>query len=281
MGTVLPREVRDTLHRKLAKRVTFPADATFTYVMPDGTRVRFFHNGTPDYLYWRNEYEPATTTLFRRLARNAGVILDIGAANGIFSILAAAANPEARVLSFEPVVTSARSCAMNVELNLPLTRRVEVFQLALGDSDRLDTIYVAGKFGGTSSMRSAFRSGNDTQAVHVRRGDDVLDEQKIDRIDLLKIDTESTELEVVRGLCRHITASQPNIVCEVLHQSDPKSEAARRTRELETLVRTWGYRTYWITDSGLVEHSTLVGDPTYRNSNYLFSPQPLDLILQP
>jgi FkbM family methyltransferase len=280
VGPALPIGMRDALHRRLAKRVTFPAGSTFTYVV-DGARVQFHHNGTPDYLYWRNEYEPATTNLFRQLARRASVVLDVGAADGIFSILAAVSNPDACVLSFEPVVTSARSCAKNVDLNRPLTNRVEVLELALGDSDRVDTIYVAGKFGGTSSLRSTFRSGAHAQEVRVRRGDAVLDERGIDRVDLVKIDTESTELEVLRGLSAHIAASLPDIVCEVLHQRDSTSEAAVRARELESLVRAWGYRTYWITDTGLVEHERLVGDPTYRFSNYIFSTQSLDRITQP
>ena len=251
------------MHRKLAKRATFSHGAQFTYLTAAGQRLRFLHSGTTNYLYWRGEYEPDTTGLFCELAKSASVVLDIGSADGLYAVLAAAANPRARVIAFEPGVAAARICQANIELNAPLTNNVELQVVALGDVDAQTTFYVAGESGGNSSLDAKFRATHREQPVTLRRGDAVLDELGIANVDLIKIDTESTEPAVLRGLVRHLETSRPTIICEVL--------AGRTERELEAVLGGLGYRYEWITSDGLEPRSEIVGDHQYRHPNYLFT----------
>lgn len=258
----LPRAWRELAHRKLAKAATF-RESLFSYVTPAGTSLRFLHRGTANHFYWRNEYEPETTSLFCRLASRSNVILDIGAAQGIYSILAAATNPSATILAFEPTVDAAEACAHNLELNLPITRNVELIRDALGPEDAESILYVSGDLGGTSSLNPSFRERRTEQRVAVRKGDSVLEQRKVPRVDLIKIDTESTEPAVLRGLATCLRRDRPDVVCEVLQ--------GRTERDLEQLLRPLGYRFFWISETGLVERETIEGDATYRYPNYLFT----------
>jgi FkbM family methyltransferase len=258
----IPARWRDFAHRKVAKRARF-GDRAFAYTTPDGVELHFMHTGTSNYLYWLNEYEPETTSLFCRLARSASVIMDIGAAEGVYSILASAVNRDARILAFEPGVDAAKTCFRNLALNQPFAHHVELYDFALADTDMESTLYVAGETGGTSSLNPLFRRQRREQRVTVRRADVVLSELGITNLDLIKIDTESTEPAVLRGCAEHLERHKPDIICEIL--------AGRTEAEIETLLSPLGYRYYWITARGAEARERIVGDKTYRHPNYLFT----------
>lgn len=258
----VPERWRHVAHRKLAKRARF-GDRTFRYATPAGQTLELLHGGTASYLYWLGAYEPETTAVFCRLAARAEVVLDIGAADGLYAILAAAASPTARVLAFEPGAEAARMCARNLALNLPLTRRVELHALALGAADAEATLYVAGETGGTSSLDPAFRAQRREQRVTVRAGDSLLAELAVPRVDLIKLDTESTEPAVLRGLAGTLRRDRPDVICEVL--------CGRTERALADLLAPLGYAFVWLSGDGPVRRDVLAGDPTYRHPNYWFT----------
>jgi FkbM family methyltransferase len=260
--SAIPAAWRELAHRKLAKRARF-GDRTFHYTTPAGQRLELRYGGTSSYLYWLGAYEPETTSLFARLAARSRVVLDIGAADGLYAILAAAANPAARILAFEPGVDAAQACAGNFDLNRPLCDHVELHGIALGEADGESTLYVAGETGGTSSLNPAFRADRTEQRVVVRSGDSLLAELGIGKVDLIKLDTESTEPAVLRGLAATLRRDRPDLICEVLY--------GRTERELEGLLGPLGYRYYWVSGDGLVRHDRLAGDPTYKHPNYLFT----------
>jgi FkbM family methyltransferase len=165
-----------------------------------------------------------------------------------------------------PGTVAAGICEANAELNRPLTNNIELHVMALGEHDREATFYVAGETGGTSSLNPGFRRQSREDRVTVRSGDLLLAELGIEHVDLIKIDTESTEPDVLRGLAKTIERSHPDIICEVL--------MGRTERALEALMTSFGYRFYQITENGLVPCTTLVADATYREPNFLFSTKP-------
>lgn len=260
--SAIPAEIRSFAHRKLAKRARF-GDRTFVYTTPERVDIRLKHSGTANYLYWLGTYEHATTSLFGQLARAAEVILDIGAADGIYALLGAAASTRARIIAFEPGRAAARTAATNFELNHPLSDRIELHDLALGDTDEETTLYVAGETGGTSSLNPSFRAQREEQRVLVRRGDAFLAALAVTRVDLVKIDTESTEPQVLRGLLETLRRDHPDVICEVL--------PGRTETALEEILAPLGYRYYWVTERGLVPQDHLRGDAAYHQPNFLFT----------
>ena len=98
--------------------------------------------------------------------------------------------------------------------------------------------------------------------VDVTTGDKFVAENDLPRVDLLKIDTESTEPQVLAGMLKTIERDRPQIICEVL----PDLTETR----IEELLSPLGYSFYRITDRGLVRQESITGDLIFRN--YLFSP---------
>jgi FkbM family methyltransferase len=255
----VPAGLRALVHQKLAKPALFGA-RTFKFRTHEKL-LELAHTGTPNYLYWLGAYEPETLGVFTQLARTASVIFDIGAAEGLYSIFAAATNPAARIHAFEPFANAANAATRNFGLNGEVCRNVELHRMALGAEDGVATLYVASESGGNSSLNPAFRAGHGEQPTDVRRGDSFVAAEGIERLDLLKIDTESTEPNVLRGLNASLERHHPHIVCEVL--------AGRTEAELMELLAPLGYRFWSITSNGLERREQIVGDS--RFFNYLFT----------
>jgi hypothetical protein len=82
---------------------------------------------------------------------------------------------------------------------------------------------------------------------------------------LLKIDTETTEPDVVRGATQTLRRHRPWLVIEVLH--------GVREAELEETLGGAGYSWFMITDGPGQKAEKIVGDPTYRFRNWLLVPE--------
>ena len=82
--------------------------------------------------------------------------------------------------------------------------------------------------------------------------------KKIDRIDLIKIDTESTEAQVLRGMAETIRRDHPTILCEVL-------PGCGSERPLEEVLASSGYRFYLLTSKGPIPREHIEGDRVWPN----------------
>jgi hypothetical protein len=93
--------------------------------------------------------------------------------------------------------------------------------------------------------------------------DRIVQEHKLDRVDLLKIDTESTEPQVLRGMIETLKRDRPTIVCEVL-------KGRGSEEQLDKILGSLGYRYYLLTPNGPEKQDQIIGHPSWLN--YLFSP---------
>jgi FkbM family methyltransferase len=255
---------RSWLYHHVTKKVPPRPERVFQHVVPGGEPMSFHLVGTVRQLFWTGEYEADALPLFTRYARASEVILDIGAADGVYAIFAAAVNPDAVILAFEPGSRQLPRMVANLAINHQVVQdRVVVVAKALSDHAGVADFHETP--GGNSSLNPDFRVVTDTHQVELARGDDVVAELLPDRrVALIKIDTESTEPLVLRGLEDTIRRDRPAIFCEVL--------AGRTEKDLQVLVDGWGYRTYWLSGSGPVEKPRIVADPTNQYVNWLFLP---------
>jgi hypothetical protein len=86
---------------------------------------------------------------------------------------------------------------------------------------------------------------------------------------VLKIDTETTEPDVIRGGVETIRTHRPWIVCEVLGSGRPQ--------ELAELMAPMGYHYYWISDAPRWDEAPAPIPMGHKTAfNWLFAPEPLD-----
>jgi FkbM family methyltransferase len=209
-------------------------------------------------------YEPDTLACFlAAIEERAGEpVFDVGANIGVFSWLAASltASP---VVAFEPtpeLATQMRAiCAENA-----LTVRVE--EIALGATPGTANLYVSDATDSSNSLRAGFRPSHRSVAVPVETIDGFAERTGL-RPGVLKVDTEATEPDVLRGAAAILATVRPWIICEVL--------AGRTEADLSAILAPLGYAWYRIDGIGpLAERSVIEGDPAYRHLNWLFAPDP-------
>ena len=128
--------------------------------------------------------------------REDDTIIDVGANVGVFAAYAASRAPRGRVLAFEPFPRSVDQLRENVRESR--LRNVEIFEEAVAGSCGRRTLHVSPEALITNSL-VATRPGGHELAVDCVDLDHVLEANRVDRCDLLKLDCEGSEYEVLQG----------------------------------------------------------------------------------
>jgi FkbM family methyltransferase len=205
-------------------------------------------------VYWRgwDGYESETARVFYAHAQRARVVLDVGAHVGYFTVLGALANAQARVFAFEPNPTVYQRLARNIALN-GLTNAEAIPNAAGRKSAAAEFYFVPEGIPANSSLSLDYISTCDqvlSTTVGVVAIDDFLAARGIDCVDLVKLDTETTEADVLEGMARTLERCRPVILCEIL---SPTAE-----RRIHDLLDPLGYQARMIAADG---------------RNYLFEPR--------
>jgi FkbM family methyltransferase len=187
-------------------------------------------------------YEPDTVAgILRRIPRN-GVYLDVGANIGAIAIPVARQRPDVRVICIEADPGMATVLRRNVAKNaLP---NITVAECLAGSCSReAIRFYTAppDKFG-MGSVGPQF----DRPPILLRQValDELLDEIGIDDVDVIKLDVEGSELGVLQGLTRRLTASKsPKILFEFCDWAEERIEGQERGAA-QAFLHSLGYRTF-------------------------------------
>jgi FkbM family methyltransferase len=249
-------------------RRLMPETGAFSIRLPDGKWMRFNSLGPEESvairLYWEGfrGYESQTTSLFYRLCRERLCVLDVGAYTGYFTLLACLANPENRVVCFEPVPANCERLRDNLRING--VSNVTVESAAISDHDgQVELFLPSAPFPSSASTLNGFREAGSTIKVECIAVDTYARRNGLERIDLVKIDTEATEHKVLKGMQAVMERDSPLMISEVLH--------GRNEAEQQAILADYGYRWFWITDRGLIPTEDLRGDSEYRFPNYLYA----------
>jgi len=188
--------------------------------------------------------------------RNPGTIIDIGANVGFFSKLCRDLFPKSKVFSFEPI-PKIFQCLKN---NFKDDMNTKVFNLAISD------------FNGEAKMSfneqdSAISQITDkgSVGVNVRRLDNVVRENNIDCIDILKIDTETFEAHVLKGGSDSLSKTK-YLFIEITMEDNDNYTISSLLKLLSTEnydFQLVGFRNYNDTDEGLMP----IMDSLFVNKN--------------
>ena len=190
-------------------------------------------------------WEPFETSLVLRLLRPGDVFVDVGANIGYFSVLAASVvGAQGAVFAFEPDPDNFRLLHANAELN-GLGNCITAVEAALADTGGEGRLFLSADNLGDHQVYAGDASRS-TVTIALLNGSRYL-AGRLQRLDLLKVDTQGAEFQVMAGLLPLLQslAQPPRIIVELTPHS--LRAAGSSGRSLLELLATLG-QPMWIID---------------------------------
>ncbi|HSF38966.1 MAG TPA: amino acid adenylation domain-containing protein [Thermoanaerobaculia bacterium] len=240
------------------------------HALPNGMAVFALDRTETDYIF----QEIFEDRLYLRhgieLCEDA-TVFDVGANIGLFSLFVRQEAPRARIFAFEPIPPVFDALRANVDLY-----RSDVRLFPFGLSDREETVEFTyyPHFSSRSGLAAYADRDNELEvtrrhlqntwneaasdgfggemedvldgkfveeivAARVRRLADVLREERVERVDLLKIDVQRAELDVLRGIDDEAWRRIEQVVMEV--HDEPGGATEGRVAEITALLERHGF----------------------------------------
>lgn len=211
----------------------------------------------------------------RKLIPPDSVVIDGGAHSGQFSKLFAGLAKRGHVFAFEPA--SYTRAVLNLGLLFSGTTNVTVIPMALSDQEGTQLLSLPIKksgavgfglshLGGESDLADRYDLKHDVVAVTTL--DQFAEKVGLERLDMVKLDTEGFELRGLHGADACISRFRPSIICEL------NAAALRRAGDTVDDVHAWmanhGYLCFTghdVTDGELIPTDGLV------DGDYVFLPK--------
>jgi len=216
-------------------------------------------------LFWRgiqNGWEKVSLGLWIQLSQISDVIFDIGANTGVYSLVARTINSNARVFAFEPVERTFNKLIKNCLLNK--YDDIICFQKAVSNYSGRAIIYDSMEEGILSVTVNQNLQNSSTKVkeceIETVTLKNIIKENKIQKIDLMKIDVETHEPEVLEGFGEYLKIFQPTLLIEIL-----SDEAGER---IKALIEGIDYLYFNIDENNGIRQVSVIGRSDYYN--YLF-----------
>jgi len=171
--------------------------------------------------------------------RQVRVIADVGANVGNMSIYYAHQFPAAQIFSFEPVPATYET----LKARTSRFKNIHCNQYALGSARSEVCMKLSIESGSNSLLPSNQRhyAGDAGEvSVSVEPFDDFMVDQLIERVDLLKIDTEGYDLEVLKGAAR--TLEEGRIISVYVEVDFKEGDSQHSSfQEIESFLKHYGF----------------------------------------
>jgi FkbM family methyltransferase len=210
-------------------------------------------------------WEKVSLSIWIKLCRRSRIIIDVGANTGVYSLAAKAVSPDSKVFSFEPVKRVYDKLVANRDLN---TYDMACCQTAISDYDGEGVVYDLPTEHIYSVTLNKNLHGNhlpvEKVSVAVHRLSTFIETEKLSTVDLIKIDVESHEPEVLKGMGPYLPLMKPTMLIEVwndeigarvesllrgndyLFFSTDETQPFKRTDHIRNATPSRGYLSYLI-----------------------------------
>jgi FkbM family methyltransferase len=153
------------------------------------------------------------------------IVFDVGAHFGFFSYYAVQKGAK-EVYAFEPNPYVFEILKKHAEM---WSNKIKPYQLALSDKNGEADLFIADELGTISTMlknreNTPLKLGRYTKSVKVKTMtlDSFVKEYNIERVDFIKIDTEGSEREIIKGAKETIKKFKPRMAIAAYHLPDDK-----------------------------------------------------------
>lgn len=182
-------------------------------------------------------YESELTTRLARSAREGGLLVDVGANAGYFSLIWAALNPANHVLAFEASPRNVAILGENIEMN-GLTERIHLHALALG-KDKGMLPFNLGPEEQTGWGGITLEATETSIEVPVERLDNLIGDDV--QIDVMKVDVEGADTWVIMGAEKLLRNKQVKVLYYEQNKTRLRQLGINENDAAEYLA-TLGYR---------------------------------------
>jgi FkbM family methyltransferase len=219
-------------------------------------------------IFFKRPFEKHERRFMERILSSGLVqtFVDVGANQGLYTLIAARHMPGGQVIAFEPLIAEAEKLRRNLAVNRYGNVRVEEKALGAFEGDA-DMFMCLGGMSGYSSLRPpADDVPVDSVLVSVRVStlDQYVLSGHLSSLDLVKIDVEGGELEVLRGAARAIDRYQPVFMIEV--EDRRTNQWGYTAIELLSFLTDRGYRWFDIDPTGLLTpHAIMASQYEWQN----------------
>jgi len=165
----------------------------------------------PD-VFWKDYFQEAD------FLPTGKIVVEVGASIGLFAIVAAKFYQAEKVIAIEPDKESFSFLLKNLKIN-NLNDKVIPLNIATFDIDGEIPLHL-------------FLGAHPTKVL-AKKLDSLVEELNLNRVDLLTIDTEGSELNVLKGATSLLSTLKPRIIVEV-HSKQLREEVIR-------LLSSFGY----------------------------------------
>jgi FkbM family methyltransferase len=198
-------------------------------------------------------FEPRNVQLLTSFARKGGTILDVGANIGLLSLPLLSAHPDLQVVSYEPSPNSLPFLE-KTRAQSAHAARWEIVGKALSDREGQIEFHISSPdLGAYDGPADTGRAGPMRQIlVQATTLDAEWERLGRPRLSAIKLDVEGSELRVLRGGARCLTAHQPPVLLEV-HRGNVEANGLDCSDVLR-IAAARGYGTYAL--PGLVRIGT-------------------------
>lgn len=223
----------------------------------DTIASRIFQDGT-------KAFEPEMKDVFEKLILSSNIFLDVGANTGFYSLFASALNKDCTVHAFEPVPAIYNSLNHNISLNNAYN--IIIHKIALSNATQISSFFVPDSIRTPTGASQVPQFQNCIEIpCQLKKLDEFVAESAISCIDLMKVDTETTEPLVIEGGLQSISKFRPVIIIEILNDNVAIN--------LESFFVKLDYSYFHILPERIHQVSSLqVGNARGSNWNFLLIP---------
>lgn len=156
-------------------------------------------------------YEVTTTNFFKKVIHKDDIFLDVGANCGALTLLAGSLITQGQIYAFEPSPDVCMRLQNNIDANPQLQEVIKVIPCGLGRNKSQSFYYEDPNYRGNGALQAEGKITVDIISL-----DEWVSLEKLEKIDLIKIDVEGMEYDVLLGGKTVLEKYQPIIYFETL-----------------------------------------------------------------
>jgi FkbM family methyltransferase len=236
-----------------------------------------------------NSFEICTEKWFKDFIKPDSNVIDVGANIGYFSLLCARDLVNGTIFAFEPTRYGYSELTKNIAINNFQNIRPKKIALGSVNKKNVNISYQANKYttGDVSGIRSSWlnQDGKIT-SVQIETEDycdfltldSFVEQEEINRIDILKIDVDGLELDVLQGSINSILNFKPVIILELEYRRNQNSTGNLKEELINIISQLFeaGYSAISEAGISMQDVQSLVSNLLYYKNrkktpgNYLF-----------